>query len=68
MGHRLVFGGGYVDGLGDTLVGTSQPFGWRNAVAIREAIDERHNLFVAIAERSVVVGYEALVGAVAITP
>lgn len=67
-GHRWVFGGGYVEGLDDTLVATSPTFGWRNSVQVRETIDERHNLFVAIAERSLVVGYEALVGAVAITP
>lgn len=68
LGHRLVFGGGYVDGLGDTLVGTSTTFGWRNTVQVREAIDERRNLFLAIAERSLVIGYEACVGAVTITP
>ncbi|WP_019969758.1 hypothetical protein [Mycobacterium sp. 141] len=67
-GHRWVFGGGYVDGLGDTLVATSATFGWRNSVAVREAIDERHNRFIAIAERSLVIGYEAAVGAVAIVP
>ncbi|KUH86305.1 hypothetical protein [Mycobacterium sp. IS-1556] len=68
MGHRWVFGGGYVAGLGDTLVATSQPFGWRNTVAVREAIDERHNTFAAIAERSVTVGYEAVIAAVTVTP
>lgn len=68
MGHRWVFGGGYVAGLGDTLVATSQTFGWRNTVAVREAIDERHNTFAAIAERSVVVGYEAVVAAATVTP
>ncbi|OBF93045.1 hypothetical protein A5773_20065 [Mycobacterium sp. 852014-52450_SCH5900713] len=67
-GHRWVFGGGYVDGLEDTLVATSPTFGWRNSVQVREAIDERHNLFLAIAERSLVIGYEAAVDAVAITP
>lgn len=68
LGHRLVFGGGYTDGLGGTLVATSPTFGWRNAVTVRESIDERHNLFLAIAERSLVVGYEACVGAVAVVP
>lgn len=68
MGHRLILGGGYVDGLGGTLVATSQPFGWRSSVQAREAVDERHNTYAAVAERSVVVGYEALVAAVTITP
>jgi hypothetical protein len=59
MGHTWVFGGGYVDGLGDTLVATSAPlFGWRSQAAVREAFDERHNRFLAIAERAVVIGYE----------
>jgi hypothetical protein len=35
---------------------------------VPEAIDERHNLFLAIAERSLAIGYEALIGAVTITP
>lgn len=64
MGHRLILGGGYVEGLGDTLVATSAPFGWRSSVQVREAVEERHNTYIAIAERSVVIGYEALVAAV----
>ncbi|ORB32797.1 hypothetical protein [Mycobacterium persicum] len=67
-GHRLILGGGYVEGLADTIVATSQPFGWRSSVQVREAVDERHNTYAAIAERSVVVGYEALIAAVTITP
>ncbi|MDP7727626.1 hypothetical protein [Mycobacterium sp. TY813] len=67
-GHRWIFGGGYVEGLDDTFVATSQPFGWRNSAVIREAIDERANIFAAVAERSLVIGYEAAVAAVAITP
>lgn len=68
MGHRLILGSGYVDGLGDTLVATSAPFGWRSSVQVREALDERHNTYAAVAERSVVVGYEAVIAAVEITP
>ncbi|PBD11481.1 hypothetical protein LIX17_06805 [Mycobacterium avium subsp. hominissuis] len=67
-GHTVVIGGGYVDGLGDILVATSQPFGWRDTPSLREAIDERHNIFAAIAERSFVVGVEAVVAAAAVTP
>ncbi|WKG06634.1 hypothetical protein [Mycolicibacterium sp. HK-90] len=66
LGHRWVFGGGYIAGLTSTLMATSQPFGWRSDVQVRTATDERANSFIAIAERSVVVGYERLVGAVEI--
>lgn len=65
-GHTWVFGGGYVAGLGDTLVATSQPFGWRGQVAVRTAEDLPLNRFHAIAERSLVIGYEALIAAVEI--
>ena len=68
LGHTWIFGGGYVDGLDDIIVATSQPFGWRDQVALRTAIDERHNIFAAIAERTVLVGYEHLIAAVQITP
>ncbi|MCQ4360625.1 hypothetical protein KQR54_05600 [Mycobacterium gordonae] len=68
LGHTFVFGGGYVEGLEDTLVATSQPFGWRDETALRTAIDERHNIFAAIAERTVLVGYEAVIGAATVTP
>jgi len=67
-GHTWVVGGGYVAGLGDTIVATSQPFGWRDEVQVRTAIDERHNTFAALAERTVLVGYEAVVAAVTATP
>ncbi|BBY67760.1 hypothetical protein [Mycolicibacterium helvum] len=68
LGHRWVFGGGYIDGLGDTLVATSQPFGWRSEVQLRDAIDAHNNTFIAVAERSAVIGYEKLVGAATVTP
>ena len=61
MGHPWVFGGGYVDGLGDAIVGTSPTFGWRGEAQVRESIDFTHNTFAAVAERSVVVGYEKAV-------
>jgi hypothetical protein len=72
LGHAWVFGGGYVDGfgggLGNTLVGTSAPtFGWRGEAVVREAFDERHNRFLAIAERVVVIGYEQAVAAANVT-
>jgi hypothetical protein len=69
MGNRWVFGGGYVQGLSaGQVIATSQPFGWRSAIEVREAIKYEHNLFVAVAERALVIGYEALVGAATVTP
>ena len=54
--------------LGDTLIATSPTFGWRDeAVAVRETIRHELNLFVAIAERAVLIAYEALIGAAEIT-
>lgn len=67
-GHRWVFGAGYATPFGDTIVGTSPTYGWRDEIETREAIDHTRNQFVAIAERSVIVGYEAVIGAAAITP
>lgn len=68
MGHRWVIGGGYVEGLDDVLVATSQPFGWRDPVHIRTAIDEKTNTFAAVAERTVLVGYEAVIGSAVVSP
>jgi hypothetical protein len=68
LGHVWVFGGGYVDGLDDTIVATSQPFGWRTDAPTITAIDtEFKDVFAAVAERSVLVGYESVVAAVQIT-
>lgn len=67
LGHTWVFGGGYVEGLGDTLVATSQTFGWRTEAIVREATKPEANRFYAHAERSLVLGYEALIGAAEIT-
>ena len=68
LGHQWVFGGGYVEGLGTTLVATSPVFGWREPVRPRDAIREEWNRFYAIVERSLVLGFEAPIGAVTITP
>lgn len=67
LGHTWVFGGGYVEGLGSTIVGTSPTFGWRDQPVLREAVEARYNQFVAVAERSVVIGYEKTVAAATIT-
>lgn len=66
LGHTWVFGGGYVDALGWTLVATSPVFGWRSERSVKTATKLQHNLFGAVAERSVVLGYESLVGAATI--
>ncbi|WP_301121055.1 hypothetical protein [Mycolicibacterium fortuitum] len=67
LGHTWVFGGGYVDALGATLVATSPTYGWRGPVETRDAPSLSVNEFKAVTERSLVVGYEALVGAVTVT-
>lgn len=68
LGHVYVFGGGYVDGLDSTIVATSQPFGWRNAPITTAAIDTVHkDVFAAITERSVCIGYEHVISAVTIS-
>lgn len=68
LGHIWVIGGGYVDGLDSTIVATSQPFGWRSDVFVQTALDTQyHDVFAAVAERSVLVGYEHCISAVTIT-
>ncbi|MCV7377940.1 hypothetical protein BST11_21010 [Mycobacterium alsense] len=68
LGHSLAFGGGYVDGLGLTLVATSAPiFGWRDEPALRTTAHYQTNEFIAIAERSVALAYEEIIGAVTVT-
>ncbi|WP_078313155.1 MULTISPECIES: hypothetical protein [unclassified Mycobacterium] len=67
LGHQYVFGGGYVEGLGNTLVATSQTYGWRDAPRLLDAIKTETNRYVAIAERSLVVGYESAVASIEIT-
>jgi hypothetical protein len=68
LGHQFAFGGGYVDGLGLTLVATSAVYGWRDTVMVRTAMSSSpyDNRVIAIAERSVCVAYEELIGAVTI--
>jgi len=66
LGHQWVFGGGYMHGLGDTMVATSPLFGWRGPVTVGTTIKSELNRFYAIAERSLLVGYEAAVGAVSV--
>ena len=67
-GHRFVFGGGYTSPLGDTLIATSQTYGWRDEVTVNSAFEViPFDAFVVVAERSVVIGYESLIGAAEIS-
>jgi hypothetical protein len=68
LGHVWVFGGGYVDVLGDTLVATTEPIGWRSDVTVNTVEDHQHNRVYSVAERTVVVGYEAVLLGVNVTP
>lgn len=67
LGHQWVFGGGYVEALGAKLVATSPTLGWRGPVDVKDAPSYRVEEFTAVAERSLVVGYEWNVGAVTVT-
>lgn len=64
-GHRWVFGAGYPTPLGDTLIGTSATYGWREReVSVREATEVSNvDDFLALAERSSVVGFEKVIAA-----
>lgn len=67
-GHAWIFGGGFRPVLGSSLVAVSQPYGWRDQVQYREVIDHEHNSFQVLAERTSLIGYEAAIKAVTITP
>ncbi|GAA1072977.1 MULTISPECIES: hypothetical protein [Tsukamurella] len=67
LGHTWVFGGGYPLVLGDTIVATSPTAGWRTAAAEFKTLEvQRDNIAAAIAERSVLIGYEHAIGAVTV--
>jgi hypothetical protein len=65
-GHRWVFGSGYVDPLGNTLVATTDLYGWRSPIEVRDAVTYELNQFVVMVERSVLIAYEAAVAAVTV--
>ena len=74
LGTTWVFGGGYVRTLNKVMVATSQPYGWRDAPGITEAMYEpsdgvanAENQFVAIAEQTFAVGFEKVIAAVDVT-
>lgn len=72
--HGYVFGGGYSDTLGDTLVATGPLYIWRSepfeqVVTTGSHVQGRFNNSVyAVSERVVAVGYECAIMAVTITP
>lgn len=63
LGHKWVYGGGYVAGLGAKVVVTTQPFGWRGAAEAKSVVSPQTNQYVAVVERSLVIGYEAVLAA-----
>ena len=74
LGTTWVFGGGYGDILGTTLVATSQPYGWKDAPAVTEAmyspndsVTASANQFVTLAEQTFAVGFEQVIAAVEVT-
>jgi len=67
LGNRWAYGGGYVDTLDQTLIATSPLYGWRTDVIVRDTFDQNTDTYAAVAERSLVIGYEQLIAAVTIT-
>lgn len=68
-GHTVIADGGYAPVLGDTtLVLTSAVYGWRSAVQVRQIPVPEENRTVAIAERTVLLGYEEPLGSIEVTP
>lgn len=67
LGNQWVFGGGYDDPLGTTLVATSPVYGWRTGVLTSESLTPLGNVFIAVAERSVLLGYEKFIAAATIS-
>lgn len=72
LAHRYAFGGGYADVLGNTIVATGPVYVWRDAVESHvvttgsSPVPEHNNSVYAMAERTVVVGYECAILAVTI--
>ncbi|MED5812927.1 hypothetical protein VST63_11200 [Mycolicibacterium sp. 050232] len=63
LGNIWVFGAGYTDSLGEMIVATTQPYGWRDQVVVRPTMDLPVNTYAAVAERSVVMGVECVIAA-----
>lgn len=67
LGIQLVVGGGYVDGLGDTLVATTPVYGWRTSPGQLESLSPEENDLYSLTQRSVLFGYEKIIAAVTIS-
>ncbi|EGD56752.1 hypothetical protein [Gordonia neofelifaecis] len=67
LGAVWAFGGGYVDGLGDTLVATGPTTMWTSPMEEHATPDALANTMAAMVERSVLVAYECFSVAVTIT-
>lgn len=66
LGNALAFGGGYDAVLGSTLVATGPTTVWRSPVFQQDTVSPEENLRAAVAERTLVAGYECLHGAVTV--
>jgi hypothetical protein len=66
MGHRFVFGNGYADGLADRIVATTDLYGWRGPVEVRDAVTYERNDYIVVVERSLLIAYESAVAAVTV--
>lgn len=66
LGHVWAFGGGYDDVLGDTIVATGPISIWQDDLFTQAALDPNTNTRIAVAERTVVVGYECFISSVTV--
>lgn len=64
LGNALAFGGGYDAVLGSTLVATGPTTVWRSETFVQDTVDVDAHVRAALAERTVVAGYESLIAAV----
>ncbi|PXW34057.1 UNVERIFIED_CONTAM: hypothetical protein DES50_102682 [Williamsia faeni] len=67
LGHSWAFGSGYVAGLGNSLVITGPVTIWVGEVFEQAAVDPYRTVRVAVKERAMAVGYEALAFEVSIS-
>lgn len=63
-GNVWVFGSGYSDELGFSIIATGQPFVWRDEITTNDAMSPSENLHVAVSERTIVVGHEGYIDGV----
>ncbi|MGX6511282.1 hypothetical protein [Rhodococcus sp. SJ-2] len=68
LGTAFAFGAAYDGVLGNTMVATTGVTVWRSPVFTQAALDAPNNTLAAISERTLVIAYEAILGAVTVTP